>query len=460
MHAGIDLFFPVVFQCGQLRALLFAGGLLAPAFASAQGADAIDPQQIRQIIEQNRLLQQQVNAQQKTIEDLRAKINEVGASSAQQEQELQGMRAQMGVAPAGESQAASSGQETVRLGGVMGVAFFDSGPDGAYGRGDFRLDDAKVFLDAAVSNNVFLHTEMDLVTRETNDQNFHIGELYADIEGLASAWGDDQLLNVRAGRMYIPFGEEYEVRGVMDNPLISHSVSDIWGMDQGVEAFGQWTKLSYAAAVQDGGISSLHSAHSNKSLASRIGYDPSGWLHLSVSGMRTGQLSTADALSALWFGNYFFHALSPTASGFWANLGEADASAHWSGGDVKVAGGIVRFGDNSATAADKRSMSYYYLEAMQHITDKLYGAVRFSEVDAPKGYTLVGQANSSAAQAEYTSPNALATNLSRLSVGLGYQFSPPVVLKVDFSPEWGRTLLGDDKRDQENLFSTELGLKF
>ncbi len=97
---------------------------------------------------------------------------------------------------------------------------------------------------------------------------------------------------------------------------------------------------------------------------------------------------------------------------------------------------------------------------MQHITANLYGAVRFSEVDAPRGYTLaVGQANSAAAEAEYTSPNALATNLSRLSVGLGYQFSPPVVLKFDFSPEWGQTSSGDS-RDQENQFSTELGLKF
>jgi hypothetical protein len=31
----------------------------------------------------------------------------------------------------------------------MGFAFFDSGPDGAYSNGEFRIDDAKVFLDAS-----------------------------------------------------------------------------------------------------------------------------------------------------------------------------------------------------------------------------------------------------------------------------------------------------------------------
>ena len=472
---GASSSLPVLHRSGNLWLLLFAGCVLAPGLALADGPAAVDPQQIREIIDQNRRLQEQVNAQQKVIDDLRSKMNDLGNSSQQQSQELQSLRAQIGVLPQGESKPSGggSGDETVRLSGEVGFAYFNSGQDGPFANGEFRIDDAKVYLDAAVWNNFFLHVETDLMTREASDSNLHFGELYADIEGLGSVLGNDQLLNLRAGRMYIPFGEEYENRGVMKNPLITHSVSDLWGMDQGVEAYGSASKLSYVVAVQDGGLGGLRNFHPGKSLAGRIGYDPASWLHLSASGMTTSKLSASpanpfgDSLSALWFGNSFFRSLATTTnanSRYWADLGEVDASTQWSGGHVRAAGGLIHFNDNSASANDSRHMNYYYVEAMQHISDKLYGAVRFSQVNVPKGYVLMGQA---ASGGEYTPnsltpatlPAALTTSLSRLSVGLGYQFSAPVVLKVDFSPEWGRTPTGD-KRNEENLFSTELGVRF
>jgi hypothetical protein len=42
---------------------------------------------------------------------------------------------------------------------------------------------------------------------------------------------------------------------------------------------------------------------------------------------------------------------------------------------------------------------------------------------------------------------------------LGYQFGPPLVLKVEYSPEWGRSLSGQD-RNNEDLLATEVGVKF
>jgi hypothetical protein len=424
----------------------------------AQGAAAVDPRQIQQLIEQNQSLQQQINAQEKTIDELRAKISAVDSSSAEQGQELQSLRTQLGESAPDDNKPAASGDEVIRLSGLMGFAYFDSGPDGAYANGEFRIDDAKVFLDASAWKNVFLHTEMDLETREAPDQNFHFGELYADVEGLSEGWGDDHALNMRVGRMYIPFGEEYEVRNIMDNPLIAHSVTDIWGMDEGVEAYGELGKYTYVFAVQDGALPELHNYHRDKSLATRVGYDPLGWLHLSASAMRTGHLNAAsDQYSALWFGNFFFRPLGPlgTTTGFWANLGELDAEARWSGGHLKAAGGLVDFDDNNSAADDTRHLNYYYVEAVQSIADGLSAAVRYSKVDAPGGYPLVGQGSAP----EYASVTELTTSLSRLSMGLAYQVGPPVVLKVDFSPEWGQTTTGDE-RNQENLFSTELGVKF
>ncbi len=55
--------------------------------------------------------------------------------------------------------------------------------------------------------------------------------------------------------------------------------------------------------------------------------------------------------------------------------------------------------------------------------------------------------------------NVFTTSLSRLSVGLDYRFGPPLVLKLEYSPEWGQTLAGQ-KRNHEDVLSTELGVKF
>jgi hypothetical protein len=174
--------------------------------------------------------------------------------------------------------------------------------------------------------------------------------------------------------------------------------------------------------------------------------------------MRTGQLNTAnDVVSALWFAGGFFRALGPAAptKTFWANLGELDAIGHWRNGYVKAAAGLVQFDDSNSLADDSRHLSYYYLETKQAITDPLYAAIRFSQVHAPGGYPLAGQGT----MAEYFFSKVLTTDLYRLSAGLGYQFAPSVLLKMEISPEWGTTTTGAN-RNEENLYSTELAVKF
>jgi len=130
----------------------------------------------------------------------------------------------------------------------------------------------------------------------------------------AEAWGRSGWLNLRVGRFPIPFGEEYQRRNMLDNPLISHSVGDIWGIDEGVEVFGAVDRFSYVLAVQNGGHKTLRDFDADKAVVARVGYDPTAWLHLSVSAMRTGDLTVVgDAFSEVWIGNGFFRA--PRAGG-------------------------------------------------------------------------------------------------------------------------------------------------
>ena len=428
--------------------MLLIGG---PSIAHAQAVDAAE---VRQLIEENHRLQAQVAEEAKTIEALRQRVEAIDQTGVKNREDLASLRSQISGDSSGGAPKAAAGEQAVRISAEVGFAFFMSGSDGNFANGEFRVDDAKVFLEAPVWKNVFFHSELDLITREASDNGFHLGEIYADVEDLPGG------LSLRFGRTYTPFGEEYQERGVLENDLISHSVADIWGMDEGLEVFGQTGQWSYIAAVQDGGINTLRNFHPNKSVAGRLGFDPAKWLHLSASAMRTGRLSTSgDQLSALWFGNGFFHALGSTATTqyFWADLFELDGTVRWKTGHIEAMAGAVRFDDNNATlgAKDARHMTYYSVEARQNLTDPLYAAVRYSTVRVPGGYMLEGQGTA----AEYFFSGTSSRDLSRVSAGLGYQFGPPLVLKVEFSPEWGQTTKGAN-RNEENLFSTELGLKF
>jgi hypothetical protein len=450
-----------------------AGTALAPCLLSGQTAVAADPS-ISQLVEQNRQLQAQLEAQQKTIDALTSRLNQLDQSNAQQQQELQGLQQRVAGSapttspPAAEAEpapspsppvpASSTADQEIRLSGEAGLAWFNTGSAGQFPNSDFRVDEARIFLEAPVWKNVYAVSEVDLTTREADDDGVYMGQFYVDFENLSGAWGADDVLNVRAGRFYIPFGEEYQTRTVMDDALISHSLSDLWGFSEGLEIYGHSGSVQYVAAVQDGGSDSLEAFNSDKMVSARIGYDPLAWLHLSASAMRTGRLSVSgDQVSALWFDGGFFRAIGPaaTTTEFDSSLYEADGIARWMGGDVKAAAGAVRFDDNNRLADDSRRLTYYYLEAKQELWDPLYAAARFSHVSAPDGYPMAGQG----AIGPYFFGNQFATQLSRLSFDLGYQFGPPLVLKVEYSPEWGRSLSGQD-RNNEDLLATELGVKF
>jgi uncharacterized coiled-coil protein SlyX len=440
------------------------GAVLAPAVALAQTAVPADPV-LQQIIEQNRQLQEQVKAQQKTIDALNARMDEIRQATERQQRELQSLQERTEPAPAERAVPVESSRDhEVRIGGEAGLGFFSSGSEGQFPHSEFRVDDTTVTVEAPVWKNVYFFSELKLLTRESSTGNFQFGELYVEFEGLGAPWGSPDALNLRAGSINIPFGEEYQLRGPVENPLISHSLSDIWGPDEGVELYGKLGSLSYAVAVQNGGISQLHDYNSDKSFAGRVGWDPLNWLHLSASAMRTGNLttlspvtSTGDSLSALWFANGFFRALGPASRtvNFWADLYEADAVARWPQGHVSAALGEVRFDDSDPLVNDSRRMRYGYLEGVQSLTAQLYAAARYSGINAPGGYPLSGLGS----MGEYFFRPSLTDELRRFSVGFGYRFGPPLVLKLEYSWEWGHMLNGDS-RDNENFFGAEIGLKF
>lgn len=412
-------------------------------------------QRLRQLEEQNKAFQEQLRHQQELIESLSRKVNGLQQTNTQHSEELDRLETEMKepAAPSKSSGAFSLGK--VSISGEGGVAFFNSGSEGAFPNAEFRVDEARLFVEAPVWDNVYFFSEINLMTREASDLSLQLGELYLDFENVSQLWNQDRMLNVRAGRMYIPFGEEYQTRFAIDNPLISHSLSDLWGVDEGIELYGKINKFSYAVAVQNGGASGVRDFDADKSIAGRLSYDPTHWLHLSASGMRTGDLKPpGDFVSELWFANGWFLAATPTNK-FHVNLVEGDLEFRLPHGHLKAFGGYIRYEENDSLSHNDRDIYYYSVEGVHELVHKLYAAVRFSQIFARNGYPLTGNAT----MGEYLFSGARTDNLWRLSLGLGYRWSENLVLKTEYTFERGKLVTGET-RDHEDLFAIEAAFKF
>lgn len=446
--------FHLVRAAGASLVLAWAGLSLSAAEPTAG--------QVQELIEQNRQLQEHVRAQQRVIDELNARMGEVLRASERHEQELRGLEERIeepGMSAGFDAPDLSGDGREVRIGAEGALAYFKTGPQGQFPNGEFRVDDPMISLEAPVARNVYFYTELKLLTRETNDEDFQLGEIYIDFENVSALWGQPGLLSARAGRLNIPFGEEYLVRGPLANPLISHSLSDLWGCDEGVEVYGRIGPAQYVVAVQNGGASRLRDYNSDKSVTARVSWQPARWLRVSGSAMRTGKLATEDdRLSELWFGDAFFRAIGPeeTTATFETNLFQADATARWKSGHVSVALGQARYDDSDTQADNSRRLRYGYLEVAQDLWDELYAAVRYSEIRAPGGYPLAGWGRRGQF---FFRPGMMTEQLRRMSVGLGYRFGPPLVLKVEYSWESGRMTTGA-ARDHEDFFGTQLGMEF
>ncbi len=431
-------------------ALLFL--MLLPVMARAD--DTVIRDQLLQLQQQNEQLQKQLQKQQELIDALTLKVSTIQDVDSKHDRELGDLKTEV----ANESAPAPAPPfhlGKVDISGEGGLAFFSGQSGSQYPHPAFRVDEARLFLEAPIWNDVYFFSELDLATPESTSLNLNVGELYLDFENVSQLWGRDRLLNIRVGQFYTPFGEEYLHRFAIDNPLISRSLSDIWGTDPGLELYGKYGWVQYILAVQNGGGATSQALQGDKSVTGRISVDPNPWLHLSVSGMRTGNLSVSNGVSALWFAGGFFRPLGPPpTSTFHANLVEGDVQARFPWLQLKTAGGYINYDDNDPAAGNHRDVYYYYVEGEHDFTRQFYGAARFSQIFAHNGFPIVG----GGPMGEYLFGN-LTTYYWRLSLGLGYRFSSNLMIKGEYSFNQGQEADGS-ARTHENVFALEAAFKF
>jgi hypothetical protein len=415
--------------------------------ANAIGAPAMSDE-IMLLKEQNQLLQKQLQSQQKTIDTLSQKVDSIQNNRSGEE-------------PSTTGKSTDTSSPTFKLGNVdisgeAAAGIFTSEPNGQFSKGVFRIDEARLFLEAPVWEDVYFHSETDLIARESTSLNLTVGALYVDFEDVSKLWNREKMLNIRVGRFYTPFGEEYMNRYSMENPLISHSVSDVWGTDDGVELYGKIGRIDYVAAIQNGGIKTFQSFQNDKSIIGRIGADPTEWLHVSMSGMRTGKLSVKNGMTAIWFGNGFFRSLGSrgTTTTFHDNLVEADVVLNLPWGKIRGFGGYVNYGDNDSSIGHDRDVYYYSVEATHDFSQKFYSAARFSQIFAYNGFPVVANGSFPTYQ-----NGVLTTDYWRLGLGLGYRLGNHLLLKAEYTFNNGKRSDGKS-RNSENSFIMEAACNF
>lgn len=429
-----------------LALALSAAACVAPARLTAAEIRAED---VAALVEQNKALQARLAAQDAQLQKLQGEVDRLARDTAARDDAIEAL----------ERRSSTRGEgKRLSISGTGSLSFFSGQEGGQYPNSELVLDEARVLLETPVRKNTYFFAELLLATREASDENFHLGEIYVDFENVLGESVPDRLLNFRAGRLNIPFGEEYSVRYAMDNPLVTHSVTDFWGIDEGLELYGEWQKWSYAFAIQNGGISRLHDWNSDKAVTLRVGFDPTSRVHLSASAMRTGELDVANEFgSEMWLGNNVFRPMhtSTNATTFEAELLQFDAKYTWNTGNVNGAVGQGWVRDNDTLVSGDQGFDFYHLEAVQTLVGKLYGAARVSGMQFDRGYYLAGLGN----WGEYFMGTELTRKLHRVTLGAGYRFSNDLNVKVEYSWEDGK-LSDGEHRDKADQLAAQLAVRF
>jgi hypothetical protein len=347
----------------------------------------------------------------------------------------------------------------LHISGEGGVAFFDTGANGQFPNNEFRVDEAKLFVEAAIVNDIYIFGEFNVITREEGNELFELGELYVEFE---NAFQKENLLNFRFGRFDIPFGEEYLTRDAIDNPFVSHSLSDIWGVDEGVEVYGSTKNVEYIFAVQNGSEPFIQDFDSDKAIVGRFQYKFRPKIHLSVSAMRTGDIDVQqDKFSGIWFANGELSVLgsAETTTKFHGGLVQLDGHWGWPSGHIHAGGGYLNYDDNDSSADNSRDVYYFQVDAVQNLTaakNIWYAGARYSQITADDGFPLVANGNMD----RYMFDHSLLTKeLWRFGIAIGYRIGHNFLLKTEYNFERGK-FIDKTKRDKEDFFGVEAAFKF
>ncbi|MCZ6674468.1 MAG: hypothetical protein O7C75_16180 [Verrucomicrobia bacterium] len=195
---------------------------LTPVSGSEQ--DQLIAEKLAALEKQNDLLMHLVENQQSEIDALRTRLDGVTTTTARQSEDIEELQVSSFDAPA--SPARPSLGSSIHVSGEAGFAFHAGEANTNFPNEEFRMDEDGIFIDAQVAHSIYLFSEPKLLTRETDNPDLSIGELYLECGNFLAIGNWVRAVNLRLGKLDVPCGGEYQST-TLSNPQDStaHSLN-------------------------------------------------------------------------------------------------------------------------------------------------------------------------------------------------------------------------------------------
>jgi len=345
--------------------------------------------------------------------------------------------ADAGAAKTGYQQAAESHNwyNRINLSGFGAVGYARTDDLGADSEGSFEVQESKLFLEADISDDVSFFYEMDVVTEGSGDKGgVNNNQLYVNMNNV---FGEDTV-NLRVGRMDIPFGEEYTMEDANVNPLIDHSIVHPDGLSEGIMLHGSNDDFGWMLAVMNGNGALSQDSNSNKSINAKIYADLTDDVYVSASYAH----SKEDPTAALFSG-------SSANAGARQDLDAAELDLKWAfdgKSNLWVAGGMVWVD----TQPDSSDYFYVIAQPTYYVNDDFYLAARYSYAEGDDvTFTTSGNIYGAAGEVE---------DAQRIQLGFGYHIEENVVAKVEYSMDDYTYAGGSD--DDSDFYGAQVVVTF
>jgi hypothetical protein len=110
---------------------------------------------------QNLQLQKQLQQQQEMIDQLGRKFSDFQKTNDAQASDVRELKAAAENAPAQPDKSKGFSFNNVVISGEGAVGFFETGKNGQFPNATFRVDEARLFVDAPIWDDVFFYGEVD-----------------------------------------------------------------------------------------------------------------------------------------------------------------------------------------------------------------------------------------------------------------------------------------------------------
>lgn len=336
----------------------------------------------------------------------------------------------------------------LKLSGRFSAGYYDSGKGGSYSNGSFEVPDAKIqfAFEPDEINKLILRLSL-------NNAATALDYFYIDTD-LGKFFDLPVPLSSRLGRQKLDFGEEGATNNVVQSVLPSNSAANVCVSDEGLQLSGKVGKeksLGYVVSVTNGTSGTGSDTTTSKAFSGKLYYNLLDPLYVSLSYYDSGELKSSNAEMSI--GGLVSR---PTGATKWErHVWEADVRYDFGKGKIlnpiafSDSKAILRFAyglfSDEATAAEKRSGQYGFLEGTYNFTKKFYVASRISLLN------LDGDATASL-------NNVTAHEYQRYSLGFGYRLRANTILKIGY--DWNRNLGQGVSDADDNLVSALVTAQF